>query len=256
MALSPHPRLGGYFHGSSACLSALYRAERYDEVVEIVRGDCIWPYKRWAVKALWAKGHKAEALRYAESCRGPWTPDGEVDVLCEEILLSSGLVDEAYGRYGLRANLGSTYLATFRAVAKKYPHKDARQLLADLVGTTTGNEAKWFAAAKEAGLFEEALDLAGLSPCDPKTLARAARDFADKQPDFALGAGLRSLQWLVAGYGYEVTSADVWAAFTHTMKAAANAGKAAETLERVKLLVANEGPGGFVAQVLGSELGI
>jgi hypothetical protein len=256
MALSPHPRLGGYFHGSSACLSALYWAERYDEVVEIVRGDCIWPYKRWAVKALWAKGHKAEALRYAESCRGPWTPDGEVDVLCEEILLSSGLVDEAYGRYGLRANLGSTYLATFRAVAKKYPHKDARQLLADLVGTTTGNEAKWFAAAKEAGLFEEALDLAGLSPCDPKTLARAARDFADKQPDFALGAGLRSLQWLVAGYGYEVTSADVWAAFTHTMKAAANAGKAAETLERVKLLVANEGPGGFVAQVLGSELGI
>ena len=256
MALSPDPRLHGHFHGTSACLSALYRAERYGEVVDIVRGDCVWPYKRWAVRALAAKGHKAEALRYAESCRGPWTPDGDVDRLCEEILLSSGLVDEAYGRYGLRANRGSTYLATFRAVAKKYPHKDVRQLLADLAGTTAGDEAKWFAAAKEAGLFEEALDLASRSPCDPKTLARAARDFAEKRPAFALGAGLLSLQWLVAGYGYEVTSADVWAAYTHTMKAAANAGNAAQTLERVKQLVGNEGPGGFVSQVLGRELGV
>jgi hypothetical protein len=256
MALSSDPRLRGHFHGTSACLSALYRAERYDEVVDIVRGDCIWPYKRWAVRALAAQGHKAEALRYAEGCRGPWTPDGDVDRLCEEILLSSGLVEEAYGRYGLRANLAGTYLATFRAVAKKYPHKDASQLLADLVGTTVGEEAKWFAAAKEAGLFDEALDLASRSPCDPKTLARAARDFAEKQPAFALGAGVLSLQWLVAGYGYEITSADVWAAYTHTMKAAANAGKAAQTLERVKQLVGSEGPGGFVAQVLGSELDV
>jgi hypothetical protein len=63
------------------------------------------------------------------------------------------------------------------------------------VATTAGDEAKWFAAAKEAGLFDEALDLAGRSPCDPKMLARAARHFADKQPVFALGAGLLSLQW-------------------------------------------------------------
>ena len=171
----------------------MYRAERYDEVVDIVRGDCIWPYKRWAVRALAAKGHKAEALRYAESCRGPWTSETDVDRLGEEILLSSGLVDEAYGRYGLRANRARTYLATFRAVVKKYPHKDVRQILADLVGTTAGDEAKWFAAAKEAGLFDEALDLARRSPCDPKTLARAARDFAEKQPVSALGAGLLSL---------------------------------------------------------------
>jgi len=40
------------------------------------------------------------------------------------------------------------------------------------------------------------------------------------------------------------------------MKAAANAGKAAQTLERVKQLVGSEGPGGFVAQVLGSELDV
>ena len=154
----------------------MYRAQRYDEVVDIVSGDCIWPYKRWAVMALAATGHKAEALRYAESCRGPWTSETDVDRLGEEILLSSGSVDEAYGRYDLRANRAGTYLATFRAVAKKYPHKDVRQILADLVGTTAGDEAKWFAAAKVAGLFDEALDLAALLVRDPGAAGRRGRD--------------------------------------------------------------------------------
>jgi len=89
--------------------------------------------------------------------------------MCEEILLSSGLVDEAYSRYGLRRTRRGTYLATFRAVAKKYPHKDAHELLADLAATTPGEEAKWFAAAKEAGLYDEALALADAGPCDPRT---------------------------------------------------------------------------------------
>ena len=40
------------------------------------------------------------------------------------------------------------------------------------------------------------------------------------------------------------------------MKAAANAGNGAQTLERVKQLVGNEGPGGFVSRVLGRELGV
>src|SRR5262249_3272136 len=117
MALSPDKSLRGHFHGTSACLSALYPAERYAEIVDMLQVDPIWPYKRWAVKALAAMGKKADAIRYAESCRDPWTSDGEVDALCEEILLSSGFVDEAYARYGVRANRGGTYLATFRAVA-------------------------------------------------------------------------------------------------------------------------------------------
>ena len=60
------------------------------------------------------------------------------------------------------------------------------------------------------------LEQASRSPCEPSTLARAARDFAEKQTAFAVGAGLLSLQWLVAGYGYEVTSPDVRAAYTYT----------------------------------------
>ncbi len=255
LALSPDRTLRGHFHGTSACLSALHRAERYGEIVDILQGDTIWPYKRWAVKALTALGQKTEAIRYAESCRGPWTPDADVDALCEEILLSSGLVEDAYARYAIRAGRGSTYLATFRAVARRYPHKPAGQILADLVETTPGDEGKWFAAAKEAGLYDDALALARRSPCDPRTLTRAARDLADRHPAFAVGAGLLALHWLVQGYGYEITGADVWTAYASTMKAAEKHGNVAEIRERVKALLATEAPGGFVARILGKELG-
>lgn len=37
--------------------------------------------------------------------------------------LSSGMTEETYERYGLAANRKSTYLATFRAGAKRYPSK-------------------------------------------------------------------------------------------------------------------------------------
>lgn len=257
MALSPDPSLRGHFHGTSMCLSALFSAGRYDEIVELVSGDrVIWNYKEWAVKALAAQGKTAEALRYAEGCRNPWANDLAIHRLCEEILLSSGMIEEAYTRYGLRANQAGTYLATFRAVAKKYPHKPASEILGDLVKTTPGDEGKWFAAAKDAGLYDDALALASRTPCDPKTLARAARDFAEKQPAFAVGAGLLSLHWLVQGYGYEITGADVWDAYRATLAAAERQGSSAEVRERVRKLVAAERAGGFVTKVLGRELGL
>jgi hypothetical protein len=179
-----------------------------------------------------------------------------VDAICEEILLCSGLVEEAYRRYGLHASRGGTYLATFWAVARKYPHKSACELLAALVEATPGEEAKWFAAAKQAGLYDEALALARRSPCDPKTLTRAAGDFADTQPRFAVGAGLLALHWLAHGYGYEITSADVHATYAATVKAAQNCDTLDETRVCAKQLAASEGPGGFVSEVLGSELGL
>jgi hypothetical protein len=256
LALSPDPNLRGYFHGTSACLSALYRAERYEEIVELVSGErVIWPYKRWAVKALVALGQKAEAIKYAESCRSPWASDRDIDALCEQILLSSGLLDEAYKRYGLHAHTGATYLATFRAVAKAYPHKHSSEILADLVETTPGDEGKWFAAAKEAGLYDEALELAGRAPCDPKTLTRAARDLTAERPAFAVEAGLLALQWLAEGYGYEITGADVWAAYDYTIKAAERTDAASDVRARIREIVTNT-PGGLVVQILGRELGL
>jgi hypothetical protein len=257
MALSRDPSLRGHFHGTSACLSALYRAGRHAEITLLLAGDAGWHYKRWAVKALAAMGRKADAIRYAEACRGPWASDHQIDAVCEEILLSSGLADEAYARYGLRASRAGTYLATFRAVEKKYPHKRPPEILADLVTTTPGEEGKWFVAAKDAGLYDEALALARRTPCDPRTLTRAARDRADAQPAFAVEAGLLALHWLVRGHGYEITGADVWAAYANTMKAADRQGSVTETRERIRTLVAGESAGErFVTSILGRDLGL
>jgi hypothetical protein len=245
----------GHFHGTPACLSALYHAERYAEIVELLEAETFWPNKRWAVKALAAMGRKAEAIRCAESYRSPWASDADIDSLCEEILLSSGLVSEAYERYGLTANRAGTYLAWFRAVSKKYSDKSAADILTDLVRTTPGEEGKWFAAAKAAGLFEEALELARRSPCDPRTLTRASRDYAEEESSFALGAGLLALHWLVQGHGYEITGGDVGAAYSHTLKAAERCGVVDEVRQRIRELVATEPSGeGFVTRILGSEL--
>ncbi len=255
--LGPDREVGDFFHGTPACLSALLAAERYDEIVDLLETERFWTYKLWAVEALAAMGKRAEAIRYAESCRSSWASDVEIDCLCEEILLDSGLAEEAYKRYGLTANRAGTYLAWFRKVAKKYPSKPAAEILEDLVALTPGEEGKWFAAAKGAGLFDQALELAIRTPCDPKTLTRAARDFADKQPAFAVSAGLIALHWLVEGYGYEITAADVRAAYDHTLAAAQRQGVAEEARERIKKLVAAETFGErFVTRILGRDLGL
>ncbi|MCX5742600.1 MAG: hypothetical protein NT062_08900 [Proteobacteria bacterium] len=155
----------------------------------------------------------------------------------------------------MRASRG-TYLATFRAVSKKYPHKAAADVLSDLVKTTPGDEGKWFAAAKEAALYDEALALARRTPGDPRTLARAARDHAEQQPAFAVGAGLLALYWLVQGYGYEITSGDVRDAYQATLAAAARHGGVAEVKAGVREMVAAEAGERFVTKVLGRELGL
>ncbi len=257
LALSPDKNLRGHFHGTTACLSALFAAQRYDELIELVKGDIFWPYKRWAVKAMVAQGRNVEAIAYAESGRNPWASDRDIDGLCEQILLSAGHADEAYARYALTANRAGTFLGWFRAVAKKYPHKPHGVVLSDLVRLTPGDEGKWFAAAKDARLFDEAIALANRTPCDPKTLTRAARDFAETNPAFATEAGLAALRWLVQGHGYEITGTDVWAAYAHTTKAAGNAGRGDTIQARIRALIDSSGAhGGFVASIIGRELGL
>jgi hypothetical protein len=254
--LAPDRKPGEFFSGTSACLSALYSAERYGELVEIAGGDHVfWPYRIWAVRALAAQGRKADAIRLAESSRGPWSSDLEIDRLGEEILLSSGMIEEAFERYGLAANRGATHLATFRAVAKRYPSRSPETILDELIETTPGEEGRWFAAAKSVGLLDRALDLARRSPCDPRTLTRAARDFATDSPRFAVEAGLLALHWLIEGYGYEVTSADVWAAYDATAAAAKLLDEEEAVLDRIRTMVGETG-GGFVAQILEGRLEI
>jgi hypothetical protein len=49
-------------------------------------------------------GRKAEAIRNAEASRGVNDNPIAIARACEEILISSGLADEAYARYAIAAN--------------------------------------------------------------------------------------------------------------------------------------------------------
>lgn len=120
--------------------------------------------------------------------------------------------------------------------------------------STPGDEGKWFAAAKEAGLYEQALQIAQRAACDPKTLTRACRDHLESPGVFALECGLLALKWLTLGAGYEITGADVWAAYSYSLKAAAALGCEGEARARIRSIVSSELPGGFVYQLLGREV--
>lgn len=254
-AWSPNRRPGGYFHGTIACLSALFHAGRHEELLALLdkAPNSLWQYREWGVRALAAMGRKAEAIRYAETSRGLNDSPIAMARACEEILLSSGLAEEAYARYAIAANQGTTFLATFRAIAKKYPTQAPAQILDDLVASTPGQEGKLFAAAKDAGLYDEAIALAQRTPCDPRTLTRAARDFAAKEPRFAVEAGFAALRWIAAGYGYEIRGADVLAACSSTLDTAKNGGWVDETEARIRALVA--GPRSTAKDLIAASLG-
>ena len=151
-----------YFQGTSACLSALMAAERYEDVLCLLEqaDDPMWCYRDYGIRALAAMGQVSEAIRYAESNRTKFDSEVAIARVCEEVLLAAGRIEEAYSQYGLLANRAATYASWFRAVAKKYRDKEPAVLLADLVAFTPIEEGKWFAAAKDARLFDEAIVLA------------------------------------------------------------------------------------------------
>jgi len=250
---SPKASGHGFFKGTSACLASMYAAGRHQELLALLDKARFkwWHDRRWGVKALAAMGRKAEAIRYAEESRGLNDPGWQIAQACEEILLSSGLLDEAYRRYAIEANQGTTNLATFRAIAKKYPHKQPEEILRDLVASTPGAEGKWFAAAKDAGLFNAAIELGTRSPTDPRTLTRAARDYAEKQPAFALAAGLAALRWISLGHGYEITGADVLDAYSAVTQAAENAGLPTQQVnEQIRDMIASTQPGNSMMKTI------
>ncbi|KQQ44692.1 hypothetical protein ASF61_21425 [Duganella sp. Leaf126] len=250
----------GYSKGTIPCLSALYAAGRHDELLSLVAKSEYrhksWHYRVWGAKALAAQGKRAEAIRYAEESKGLNVPLASIAQFCEGVLLASGFADEAYTRYALEATYATTNVATFKAIVKKYPDKPKETILRDLVARQPGQEGKWFAAAKDAGLFDLAIELANRSPADPKTLIRAARDFADERPTFAVAAGMTGLHYLAAGYGYDITSVDVQDGYAAVMKAAmaADIPEAKMKTALRSLIEMNKVNGDFVGRVLAHNL--
>ena len=256
---SPQANGHDFFKGTTACLSALFSAKRYTELLELLAQARFkwWNYRLWGVKALVAMGKLNEALKYAEESDGLNAPKSEIALACEEILIMMGLEEEAYERYALAANQKLTNVATFRAIVKKYPLKSPLDILNRLIEDQPGEEGKWFAAAKNAGFFELAIELVSKNPADPRTLIRAAKDFSISKPAFAIASGIASLHWIIQGYGYEISSADVIAAYSAIMTAAKSAGISdIEIKDKINKLLLESYPNNqFVKSIMASLTG-
>lgn len=196
------------------CLSALFAAGRFDELLDVLASDPR-PFvhdQQWAARVLAARGDVDGAVNFIETFRRDDSWDGMLAGMAEKLLLDAGRVEEAYQRYAIASTQANTHVATFRAIAKRYPDIDRDRILNDLMASTPGDEGRWFATARTLGRFELALALARAHPVDPKTLLRAAQAQLKPRPAFALEVALAALRGMAAGLGYELTCLDAWAA--------------------------------------------
>jgi len=234
---------GGWVVGSSLCLSSLLKAERYGELQEVLslKYYHFWPSDKFWAEALLRQGRTDEAIAYAEAQRRQPYDERAILRFCERALLDAGRREEAYSRYGLQAASGITNLAVFRETAKSYPERDRREILLDLI-EARGDRGKWFAAAKDAGYLDIALQCASLGTAEPRTLVRAARDFSESQPVFAAQVALKAIEDLLEGCGYEPTALDIARAHDYLMKAARSCGKIEWAMAGVQRLLARGSP--------------
>lgn len=84
---------------------------------------------------------------------------------------------------------------------------------------TRDDKGKWFAAAKDAGFLDIAVECAAVHVADPSTLIRAARDFRGKDPRFAATVALLALSNLLAGGGYDPQVTEAYDAVKHLLSA-------------------------------------
>jgi hypothetical protein len=213
-----------YVTGTAIGLSCLLEAGRYAELQDLLATQRMrfWSWHRFGAEALLRQGFCEAAIAYAETSRDPTGgryEDRVIDRFCEGVLRRQGRSEEAYRRYGLRAAGGATNLAVYRALVRAYPDRDRRGILFDLV-ETRGEKGKWFAAAKDAGFLDLALDCAAEHDADPATLVRAARDFRDTDPRFAVAVALLAVRHLLAGGGYDPAVSDTSEAIRHLLAAA------------------------------------
>ncbi len=232
-----------WFPGTGSCYSALFKAGRHDELLGLLELNPhpIWQDLVWGGRVLAARGRVDDAIAYVKARTGINTSHAALARFAEELLLQAGRRAEAYREYAVAANQATSRLATYRAIARKYPEIEPDRLLGDLIASTPGEEGKWFATARSLGRLDLAIALARRSPCDPKTLTRAARDHLATDPAFATEAALAALHWMSRGHGYELTALDAREAYRHAIEAARRIGQEDRVALQVERMLADEG---------------
>jgi hypothetical protein len=233
-----------FFSGTTLCYSALFKAGHHDELLDLLAMDPrpIWHYLVWGARVLAQRGQVDDAIDYVRERAGSTTSLETIARFAEAELLKAGRRAEAFDQFALLANQANSNLSTFRALAKKYPELAPDKLLGHLIASTPGEPGKWFATAKTLKLFDRATQLAWASPCDPKTLTRAARDNLVKQPAFAMQCALAALHWMSMGHGYELTGLDAHEAHRLAMQAAASAEQSAQAQTAIEQVLAADRP--------------
>lgn len=118
------------------------------------------------------------------------------------MLLDLGREEEAYQSYGLTLQRATNYKLTFQAICRRYPKRKPENVLRDLLGSSSGSEGQWFAAAVDLKLFDLALECARLGPCNPSTMQRATVKLPATE---AHELAMLTVRAYLRGWAYEVT---------------------------------------------------
>jgi hypothetical protein len=171
------------------------------------------------------RGGWTAALSYAQASN-PLGHRHAQDIarVCEAVLLAAGQREAAYREYAVAAHWRQNCRQTFDALLRAYPEVGPSQLLEDLIAASPGQEGRWFATACALRFHGLAAEIAGRSPCDPRTLIRAGLQQLEGDPGFAGEVGLAALRWLCGGHGVEISGDDVYAAHDLARAAALRTG--------------------------------
>ena len=104
-------------------------------------------------------------------------------------------------------------------------------------------------------MFNKLLD-SGQAGDNIGTLLRAARDFQESNPPFALQAAIAALRWMAAGRFYELRAGDVWDARRFALETAEATGQSETIQAFLDELTASPATDAFVRQQLESPYGV
>jgi len=110
-----------FFSGTTLCYSALFKAGRHDQILDLLAMDPhpIWHYLVWGARVLVARGQIDEAIAYLHERAGTTTSEEAIARFAKEELLKAGRRAEAFDQYALLANQANTHLSTSARVRQQ-----------------------------------------------------------------------------------------------------------------------------------------
>ena len=157
----------------------------------------------------------------------------EIQRFCEQTLYDAGRRREAYEQYSLKTQADSTYLNHFRSLLRRYPELEPGEILMDLIEKSGRPKQAWFSSARKCELYDIALQCAESGPVNPGTLATAARDTLESDPNFAWRISVLAVKYLLVDYA-DVSEQDVITAVRHLVEGARNAENLDEALDALR----------------------